>query len=187
LRFATRWTTLPSSVRHAGEGLTLKSRICLALSAVIAAAVVGGCRSVPDRPDNPDAVAPIALVAEGDGPAGPYRVWAFRTTVGWTCIEVHSGGGSNGGCDPAGGAPVGAGVGRDDHGVVVNGVTVEASAVSAVVRDVNGLTTNLTLFEVGPTVPGAKIAVGNLGPDANPAAIDFLDAAGSKVDSLSLP
>ena len=165
----------------------MKSQICLALSAVIAAAVVSGCQSVPDRPSNPDAVAPVVLVTEGSGPAGAYRVWAFRTALGWTCIEVDSGSGSNGGCDPAGGPPVGAGVGRDDHGVVVNGITAEASAVSAVVRDANGLTTTLTLFEVGPTVPGAKIAVGNLGPDANPAAIDFLDAGGSKVDSASFP
>jgi hypothetical protein len=47
--------------------------------------------------------------------------------------------------------------------------------------------TTLTLFEVGPTVPGAKIAVANLGPDANPAAIDFFDAGGSKVDSAPFP
>jgi hypothetical protein len=165
----------------------VKSRICLALSAVLAAAVVSGCQSVPDRPDNPNAVAPFALVTEGSGPAGDYRVWAFRTSLGWTCIEVDSGNGSNGGCDPAGGPPIGGGVGRDDHGVVVNGITAEPSAVSAVVRDASGLITPLTLFEVGPTVPGAKIAVANLGPDANPAAIDFLDAGGSKVDSAAFP
>ena len=165
----------------------MKSRIFLALSAVIVAAGVSGCQSVPDRPSNPDAVAPVVLVTEGSGPAGAYRVWAFHTALGWTCIEVDSGNGSNGGCDPAGGAPTGVGVGRDDHGVVVHGITTEASAVSAVVRDANGLTTNLTLFDVGPTVPGAKIAVANLGPDANPAAIDFLDASGSKVDSAPFP
>ena len=165
----------------------MKSRIFLALSAVIVAAGVSGCQSVPDRPNNPDAVAPVVLVTEGSGPAGAYRVWAFHTALGWTCIEVDSGNGSNGGCDPAGGAPTGVGVGRDDHGVVVHGITAEPSAVSAVVRDANGLTTNLTLFDVGPTVPGAKIAVANLGPDAKPAAIDFLDADGSKVDSATLP
>jgi hypothetical protein len=172
---------------RAGEDLTVKSQICLALSAVIAAAVVSGCRSVPDGPRNPDAVAPVSLVTEGLGPAGAYRVWAFRTSLGWTCIEVDSGNGSDGGCDPAGGPPTGGGVARDDHGVVVHGVTAEGSAVSAVVRDASGLTTTLTLFEVGPTVPGAKIAVANLGPDANPAAIDFLDAGGSKVDSAPFP
>ena len=165
----------------------MKSQICLALSAAIAAAVVSGCQSVPDRPSNTDAVAPVALVAEGSGPAGDYRVWAFRTSRGWTCIEVDSGSGSNGGCDPAGGPPIGVGVGRDNDGVLVHGITAKASAVSAVVRDASGLTTTLTLFEVGPTVPGAKIAVANLGPDAKPAAIDFLDADGSKVDSATLP
>jgi hypothetical protein len=164
-----------------------KTQICLALSAVIAAAVVGGCQSVPNRPNDPNAVAPFELVTEGAGPAGAYRVWAFRTSLGWTCIEVDSGNGSSGGCDPAGGTPIGSGVGRDDHGVVVHGVTAEASAVSAVVRDANGLRTAVTLFEVGPTVPGAKIAVANLGPDANPAAIDFLDAGGSNVDSVTFP
>ena len=153
---------------------------------MIAAALVSGCRSLPDRPNNADAVAPV-VVTEGSGPAGDYRVWVFRTPVGWTCIEVDSGNGSSGGCDPAGGTPTGGGVGRDDHGVVVHGVTAEASAVSAVVRDASGLTTTLTLFEIGPTMPGAKIAVANLGPDANPAAIDFLDADGSKVDSTTFP
>jgi hypothetical protein len=165
----------------------VKSQVRLALSAVIAAAVISGCQSVPDRPDNPDAVAPISLVTEGNGPAGAYRVWAFRTALGWTCVEVDSGSGSSGGCDPAGGPPTGGGVGRDDHGVVVHGITAEASAVSAVVRDASGLTTNLPLFEVGPTVPGAKFAVANLGLDANPVAIDFLDADGSKVDSAEFP
>lgn len=91
------------------------------------------------------------------------------------------------GCDPAGGPPIGVGVGRDDHGVVVHGITAEASAVSALVRDASGLTIHLTLFDVGPTVPGAKIAVANLGPNANPAAIDFLDAGGANVDSASFP
>jgi hypothetical protein len=165
----------------------VKSRICLAVSAMMAVALVSGCRAVPDGPDNPDAVAPVTLVTEGVGPAGAYRVWAFHTALGWTCIEVDSGNGSDGGCDPAGGSPTGGGVGRNDHGVVVHGITAEASAVSAVVRDANGLTTSLTLFEVGPTVPGAKVAVANLGPDANPAAIDFLDASGSKVDSAPFP
>ena len=49
-----------------GEGLTVKSQICLA---VIAAAVVSGCQSVPDRPTNPDAMAPVVLVTERFGPA----------------------------------------------------------------------------------------------------------------------
>jgi hypothetical protein len=164
----------------------VKSQVCLAWLAVIAAAVVSGCQSVPDRPSNPDAVAPI-VVTEGSGPAGAYRVWAFRTALGWTCIEVDSGSGSNGGCDPAGGPPIGVGVGRDDHGVVVHGITAEPSAVSAVVRDASGLTIHLTLFDVGPTVPGAKIAVANFGPGAKPVAIDFLDAGGAKVDSASFP
>ena len=165
----------------------MKSRIGLAISALIAAALVSGCRSVPARPLNADAVAPFVLVTEGDGPAGAYRVWAFRTALGWTCIEVDSGSGSDGGCDPAGGPPTGGGVGRNDHGVVVSGITDEASAVSAVVRDANGLQTSLTLFDVGPTVPRAKVAVANLGPTSNPAAIDFFDASGAQVDSATFP
>ncbi len=106
---------------------------------------------------------------------------------GWTCIEVDSGHGSNGGCDPAGGAPTGGGVGRDDQGVVVHGITAETTAVCAVVRDASGVTTTVTLLDVGSTVPGAKIAVANLGTDANPIGIDFLDADGLKVDSAPFP
>ncbi len=159
----------------------------LVVLATVAGVVIGGCQSSRDRPDNPDGVPPIVVVTEGVGPSGPYRVWAFRTSRGWTCIEVDSGSGSSGGCDPAGGPPTGGGVGRDDHGVVVHGITAAPTAVSAVVRDVSGARVDLTLFDVGSTVPGAKIAVANLGPDANPAAIDFLDAAGRTVDQATFP
>ena len=110
-----------------------------------------------------------------------------RTTLGWTCVEVDSGNGSNGGCDPTGGPPVGAGVGRNERGVVVNGVTAEASAVSAAIHDASGAITTVALFEIGSTVPGAKVGVANLGPAAHPTSIDYLDAGGATVDSARLP
>lgn len=164
----------------------MKPEVFLTLSTVIAAAVANGCQSMPDRPQDPNAVAPV-VVTQGSGPAGDYQVWAFRTLLGWTCIEVDSGSGSDGGCDPAGGPPTGGGVARNSDGIVVHGITAEASAVSAVVRDTSGLVTAIALLEVGPAVPGAKIAVANLGPGADPTAIDFLDAGGSKVDSAAFP
>jgi hypothetical protein len=92
-----------------------------------------------------------------------------------------------GGCDPAGGVPTGGGVARSAQGVIVDGVTAEASAVTAVVRDASGATTVLTLIDVGPTLPGARVVVANLGLDANSLAVDFLDAGGSTVDSAPFP
>jgi hypothetical protein len=152
---------------------------------VIPAVVVSGCQSVRSGPANPKAVAPV-LVTQGSGPGGDYRVWAFHTSDGWTCIEVDSAKAEGGVCDPAGGPPAGGGVARNAQGVVVDGETAEASAVAAVVRDASGATTALTLIEVGPTLPGVKVAIAAFGPAANPVAVDFLDAAGSNVGSSPL-
>lgn len=165
----------------------VRSQVRLVWSVVIAAAVVTGCQSVRDGPANPKAVAPVALVAQGTGPAGDYRVWAFHTSDGWACIEVAFMDGEGSICDPTGGPPIGGGVARNAQGVIVDGSTAEASAVTAVVREANGATTAIPLIEVGPTLPGVKIAIANLGLGANPVAVDFLDAGGSKVGSAPFP
>jgi hypothetical protein len=73
------------------------------------------------------------------------------------------------------------------QGVIVDGITAEASAATAVVRAASGATTVVTLIEVGPTLPGAKVAIANFGPGANPVAIDFLDASGTRVGSAPFP
>lgn len=165
----------------------MRAQVRLAWSVVIAAVVATGCQSERSGPANPKAVAPVALVTQGSGPAGDYRVWAFRTSDGWACIEVDSMKAEGGGCDPAGGPPTGGGVARNAQGIIVDGVTAEASAVTAVVRDASGSTISLTLIEVGPALPGAKVVVANLGLAANPVAVDFLDAGGWKVDSAPFP
>lgn len=95
--------------------------------------------------------------------------------------------GEGGSCDPTGGPHIGGGVARNAQGVIVDGITAEASAVTAVVRDASGATTPIPLIEVGPTLPGAKIAIANLGHGANPVAVDFLDAGGSTVGSAPFP
>jgi hypothetical protein len=158
----------------------VKSQVCLAWSVVIAAVVVSGCQSVRSGPANPNAVAPVLLVTQGSGPAGDYRVWAFHTTDGMACIEVDSVHGEGGSCDPTGDVPVGSYLGRNDHGVVASAFTAAASATSAVIRDASGATLAVALVDVGPTLPGLTVAVANLGPAANPVAVDFLDASGSK-------
>ena len=165
----------------------MKPQVCLSWSAVIAAVVVSGCQSVRDAPPNPKAVAPVALVTQGSGPAGDYRVWAFHTSDGWACIEIDSPKAEGYGCDPDGSPPTGGGVARNAQGVIVHGITAEASAVTAVIRDASGATTASILIEVGPTLPGAKVVIANLGLAANPVAVDFLDAGGSKVDSAPFP
>jgi len=142
------------------------------------------CGGVADRPGNPKALAPIALVTQGSGPAGDYRVWAFHTSDGMACIEVDSNNAEGGGCDPTGNLPLGGGLNRNAHGVVVDASTAVASATTAVVHDASGTSVVVALVDVGPTLPGVKIAIANLGPAANPVAVDFLDAGGSKVDSV---
>jgi hypothetical protein len=149
-----------------------------------AGAPLGGVR---DRPENPKAIAPISLVAQGSGPAGDHRVWAFRTSDGMTCLEVDSGSGSTAGCDPAGNRAGGGGVGRNAQGVVVDASTEVASAATAVLHDASAADVSVVLVDVGPILPRAKVAVFNLGPAANPVAVDFLDAGGSKVDSVRFP
>jgi hypothetical protein len=157
-----------------------------AASITIAALIAAGCAGVADRPKNPNVVAPVSLVTKGSGPGGDYLVWAFHTTAGWSCIEVDSPGAESGGCDPLGRTPVGGGVARNERGVIVDGVTTAASALTAEVRDANGLTTAFPLIELGPTMPGAKFVIANLAVTANPVAVDFFDSTGAKVDSVLL-
>jgi hypothetical protein len=156
----------------------------LAGSVVIAAVVATGCQAVRDGPANPKAIAPVTLVAQGSGPAGDYRVWAFRTSDGMTCLAVDWDSGSGAGCDPTGNRAGGGGVGRNAQGVVVDASTEEASAVTAVLHDASAPDVSVPLVAVGPILPRAKVAVFNLGPEANPVSVDFLDAGGSKVGSV---
>ncbi len=160
----------------------------LAMSVAACGAVGTPFGGVPDRPVNPKAMAPIVLVAQGSGPAGDYKVWAFRTSDGMTCLEVDSSSGSGAGCDPAGNrAGGGGGVGRNALGVVVDASTEVASATTAVLHDAGAADVSVALVDVGPLLPRAKVAIFNLGPAANPVAVDFLDAGGSKVDSVRFP
>ncbi len=159
----------------------------LAMSVAACGAVGAPFGGVPDRPVNPKAMAPIVLVAQGSGPAGDYRVWAFRTSDGMTCLEVDSGSGSGAGCDPAGNRAGGGGVGRNAQGVVVDASTEVASATTAVLHDASAADVSVALVDVGPILPRAKVAVFNLGLAANPVSVDFLDADGSKVDSVRFP
>ena len=162
------------------------------LIALLLATWLAGCGSfaapgggAPDRPNNPKAIAPIAIVAQGAGPAGEYRVWAYHTSDGMACVEVGSKAGVSSGCDPAADRPLGGGVNRSDGGVIAWADTGAASAASAVVRDSTGANVTVALIDVGPSLAGIKVAVANLGPSANPVSIDFLDATGAKVDSVT--
>jgi hypothetical protein len=160
----------------------------LATSVAACGAVGAPFGGVRDRPENSKAIAPIVLVAQGSGPAGDYKVWAFRTSDGMTCLEVDSVSGSGAGCDPVGNrAGGGVGVGRNARGVVVDASTEVASATTAVLHDADAADVSVALVDVGPILPRAKVAVFNLGLAANPVAVDFLDAGGSKVDSVRLP
>ena len=97
-------------------------------------------RGPSDRPENANAIAPIALVAEGSGAGGEFRVWAYHTSDGMACIELASAGGASSACDPTGKPPVGgSGVARNARGVVAWASTGAASAATALVLDEPGL------------------------------------------------
>jgi hypothetical protein len=160
--------------------------LLLATSLAACGAVAPG-GGAPDRPDNPSAIEPISIVAQGSGAAGEFRVWAYRTSDGMVCIELGSRDGATSACDPRGRPPLGGGgVNRNAHGVVVWADSGAATATTAVVHDARGADVIVPLLEGGPSLPGVKLAVANLGASADPLAIDFLDAAQSKVDSVRL-
>lgn len=163
---------------------TSVATLLLVMSVTACEAVGAPGGGVGDRPGNPKALAPIALVAQGSGPAGDYRVWAFHTSDGMACIEVDSINAAGGTCDPTDGLPLGGGLSRNAHGVVASAFTAAASATTAVIHDASGATVAVALVDVGPSLPGVKVAIANLGPAANPVAVDFRDAGGSKVDSV---
>ena len=158
---------------------------------LLLALTLAGCASgggVADRPENAKAIAPIALVAQGSGVAGDFRIWAYRTSEGMACIELATTGGASSTCDPTGRPPVGGGgLNRSARGVVVWANTGEASATKAIVHDASGASLSVGLIDGGSTMPGTKVAVANLGPPGSPVGIDFLDANGSKVDSVTFP
>lgn len=55
-----------------------------------------------------------------------------------------------------------------------------------IIHDASGASLSVGLIDGGPTLPGVKVAVANFGPSGSPVGIDFLDATGSKVDSVRL-
>jgi hypothetical protein len=160
--------------------------LLLALAITGCGAVVAPGGGLSNRPDNPNAIAPIAVIAQGSGAAGEFRVWTYHTSEGMACIELASTGGATSACDPTGRPPLGSGLNRNARGVLVWANTGEASATSAIVHDASGASLNVGLIDGGPTMSGVKVAVANLGPSGSPIAIDFLDAAGSSVDAVRL-
>jgi hypothetical protein len=165
----------------------LPAGLLLTLSITACGASIAPGGGLADRPENPNAIAPIAILAQGSGEAGEFRIWAYHTSEGMACIELATAGGATSACDPTGRPPVGgSGVNRNARGVVVWANTGEASATTAIVVDASGASLNVALIDAGPTVPGVKVAVANLGSSRSPVAIDFLNAAGSKVDSVRL-
>ena len=143
---------------------------CLLLAVIVAA-----CSSLPivgdARPTNEKAIPPIVPVGGGQTAQGPWQAVAYRTSDGWTCLEIIGGpGGSSCGQGPDALLGIGYGSGPPDQGSLVSGGTAidGAAAVSVLLDD--GTIVPGTVVPVPPPVgaPGVNVFVVPLPPGRSP-------------------
>ena len=120
-------------------------------------------------------------VGGGQTGQGPWQAVAYRTTDGWTCLEVIGGlGGSSCGQGPDALLGIGTASGAPDKGSLVSGGTAigGAAAVSVVLDD--GSIVPGTVVPVPPPVgaPGVKVFVVPIPAGRSPRRVDLLDAQG---------
>ena len=155
--------------------------------------LITGCTSVPllgdARPTNEKAVPPIVPVGAGQTGHGPWQAVAYRTTDGWTCLEVIGGlGGSSCGQGPDALLGIGTASGAPDQGSLVSGGTAIAGAATVSVLLDDGSTVPGTVVPVPPPVgaPGVKVFVVPLPAGRAPKRVDLLDAQGGVLESTEL-
>ena len=162
-------------------------------AALLFAMMIAGCSGVPflgdARPTNERAVPPIVPVGRGQTGQGPWQAVAYRTSDGWTCLEVIGGlGGSSCGQGPDALLGIGTASGDPDKGSLVSGGTAigAATAVSVVLDD--GSIVPGTVVPVPPPVgaPGVKVFVIPIPPGRSPKRVDLLDAQGGTLESTEI-
>lgn len=166
------------------------SRRGAATAGLLLATVIAGCTGVPllgdARPTNEKAVPPIVPVGGGQTGQGPWQAVAYRTSDGWTCLEVIGGlGGSSCGQGPDALLGIGTASGDPDKGSLVSGGTAidGAAAVSVLLDD--GSIVPGSVVPVPPPVgaPSVKVFVIPIPPGRSPARVDILDAQGAALES----
>jgi hypothetical protein len=166
------------------------SRRAVAASGLLLAAVVAGCSSAAilgaGQSTNEKAIPPIVPVAAGETAQGPWRAIAYRTSDGWTCLEIVGGlGGASCGQGPD--ALVGMGLGSsalDQESLLTGGTAIAGAAAVAVLLD-NGVIVPAAVVPVPPPVgaPGVKVFVISIPPGRTPKRVDILDSQGTAVES----
>ena len=161
-----------------------------AAAGLLLALVIAGCTGVPvlgdARPTNEKAVPPIVPVGAGQTGQGPWQAVAYRTTDGWTCLEVIGGlGGSSCGQGPDALLGIGTASGAPDQGSLVSGGTAIDGAAAVRVQLDDGSIVPGTVVAVPPPVgaPGVKVFVIPIPPGRSPKRVDLLDAQGGTLES----
>ena len=169
------------------------SRRARTVFATVLAAVVAACGVVPslpgvvnDQPTNEKAIPPIVPVGGGQTADGPWQAVVYRTSDGWTCLEIVGGpGGSSCGQGPDGLLSVGYASGTpDQESLVMGGTALDRAASVSVLLD-DGRSLPGSIVPVPPPVgaPGIKVFAIALPPGRSPKRVDLLDAEGGTLES----
>jgi hypothetical protein len=160
------------------------------VAGLLLTAVIAGCSSVAIlgdvRSTNDKALPPIVQVGGGETAQGLWRAIAYRTSDGWTCLEIVGGpGGASCGQGPD--ALLGIGYGSGDPavgGVITGGTAIDGAASVSVLLD-DGRAVPGAVVPVPPPVgaPGMKVFVVPLPPGRSPKRVDTLDARGGVLES----
>ncbi len=153
------------------------------------AAVVAGCSSVPilgdTQPTNDKAIPPVVPLIAGESAQGPWRAIAYRTSDGWTCLEVVGGpGGSS--CGNGEGALLGTSWSSSGGmGDLISGGTQADGATGVRIRLDDGTVASAGVVPVPPPIapPGVKAFVVVLPPGRSPVEADIVDADGRTLET----
>jgi hypothetical protein len=157
---------------------------------LLIAATATACGVVPDiagqRPSNDKAVPPIVHVLAGNGPNGPFRGVAYRTSDGWTCFEVLGSGSST--CGQGEQALLGTGWstgGPAGGGMVMGGTeALGAAGVRAFLADGSFVTGSLAPVPPPISQSGISVYAVPLPPGGAPKHLDILDANGAVLEGV---
>ncbi|HET7828846.1 MAG TPA: hypothetical protein VFL03_04750 [Candidatus Limnocylindrales bacterium] len=169
----------------------MSGRGAAAVGALLLAGVAG-CEMVAapitGQITNPQAIPPIVQVLAGQSPTGPFRGMAYRTSDGWTCLEIvgRAGGSSCGNGDDA---LLGAGwssSGDNEAGMVTGGTKAPGAAAVRLRLD-DGTVVAGTLGRVPAPIapPNVSVYVVVLPAGRAPTQVDILDGAGTVLESTS--
>ena len=172
------------------------SRRARTAAPLLLVAVLAGCGVVPgltgvgnDQPSNEKAIPLIVPVLAGQTAQGPFRAIAYRTSDGWTCLELVGGpGGSS--CGQGDEALLGMGWGTsgpNGDGMVTGGTKLPgASAVTVLLDDGSVLRSDLAPVPAPIAPPGTAVFVIPYPPGRSPLKVVIVDATGAALETTDL-